>query len=125
HCFQSDIIDPWTRGALASHPSLKPPTVTAWRNGDHRYGLRSRDVVQGPKLPLLKYDDLNDFEMNYDPPFDPSNFNWTALEAKKTAQGVVAGRVGKRRAAGQAMGGRAAKRPKTKIKIVVNPRPKP
>ncbi|KAM0494669.1 hypothetical protein ACHAP8_008539 [Fusarium lateritium] len=117
HCFQRDIIDPSTRMALRSHPPLKPPTVTAWRNGEHRYQLRSRDVVQGPKLPLLKYDDQNHFDMNYDPPFDPSRFNWRALEARKTAQGVVAGRIGKRRAAGQATNGKGAKR----IKLKVNP----
>ncbi|OBS28481.1 hypothetical protein FPOA_02418 [Fusarium poae] len=122
HCFQRDIINQWTRTALSSHPPLKPPTVTAWRNGQHRYGLRSRDVVQGPQLPLLKYDDTNDFEMNYDPPFDPSSFNWKALEARKAAQAVVAGRVGKRRATGQAPKAKGVK----KIKLKVNPtRPRP
>ncbi|KAM0368037.1 hypothetical protein ACHAO7_005540 [Fusarium culmorum] len=123
-CFQKQIINPWIRVANRSQPPIKPPTLIAWRTVEHRYPTRSRQIVQeGPSLPLLKYDDNRNFDMINDPPFDPADFNWKALEAKKKAQGVVSGRVVKRRAAGQATGGKGAKKAKTKIKIVVKPRP--
>jgi hypothetical protein len=116
-CFQVDIIDEWKDIADNNHPRLKAPTTVAWNNGATRYPLRNRpDVVIGPKLPLVKYDDQQDYEMNYDPPFDPSDFNWQFLEKKKTEQGIVTGRVGKRRAAAQATGGKA-KRPKIILKV--------
>lgn len=117
HCFQHHIIEEWKNQAETSIPPLKPTTVIAWHNGENGHDLRSQaHVVEGPSIPLLSYDNLAPPEMKYDPPFDPSEFRWRALEKRKTDLGVIAGRVGKRPAAGQPAR-RRRKRPKITIKV--------
>lgn len=96
-CFQVFIINYWNARAAAHRPVLKPTKTIAWRNGHNEYNLRSRRGEQfGPHLPLCKYDNVAHYDMKYDPPFDPSEFNWRGLEQTKREKGIITGRVKKR-----------------------------
>ncbi|KAJ4123089.1 hypothetical protein NW768_010082 [Fusarium equiseti] len=108
-CFQVFVINYWNNRAAAHRPALKLTSAVAWRNGYHEHNLRTRvaDIVY---LPLCKYDVRPNFEMKYDPPFDPSEFNWRGLERTKREKGIITGRVKKRtgRTGPRRKGGRRA-----------------
>ncbi|KAF5564907.1 hypothetical protein FPHYL_4501 [Fusarium phyllophilum] len=86
-CFQLMIEDA-NKSARRAEPPLRECNSSAWRNYERYSSLRPRPGTQRPFLPLLNYDDGGEWEMNYDPPYDPALFNWKAVQKRTTHKSI-------------------------------------
>ncbi|KAF4450662.1 hypothetical protein F53441_6323 [Fusarium austroafricanum] len=89
-CFQ-DMVNHENERASRAEPPLKPQNLVAWRKDEAYERLRPRPWMVKPFLPMVNFDGYEEFYMTCYPPYDPSQFNWKAVEQrnKKASTGRV------------------------------------